>query len=131
MKDMIPLPTTIGYAAQQLKEGDRLPVRTLFYFISILLSPLFMASLAVAAENAQSFDLGIESMRSHSYSVAIFVFMMIAIAVFIGIIAAFFRSAKGDEKIKTGEKVLFAMIVLGVIAASIFAAVQLLDGVLF
>jgi len=128
---MIPLPTTIGYAAQQLKEGDHLPVRTLFCLLSMLLLPLSTVSLAVAAETGQSFDLGIESMRSHSYSVAIFVFMMIAIAVFVGIIAAFFRSAKEDEKIKTGEKVLFAMIVLGVIAASIFAAVQLLDGVLF
>jgi len=97
----------------------------------MLLTPLFAALPVMAAESGQSFDLGIESMRSHSYSVAIFVFMMIAIAVFMGIIAAFFRSAKEDEKIKTGEKVLFAMIVLGVIAASIFAAVQLLDGVLF
>ena len=83
-----------------------------------------------AAESAQTYDLGIESMRSHGYSVAIFAFMMLAIAVFVGIIWSFFRSTKGG-KVKTGEKVLFAMIILGVIAASVFAAVQLLDGVLF
>jgi len=84
----------------------------------------------VVSAAAQDYDFGIESMRSHSYSVAIFVFMMIAIAVFVGIIWAFFKNQAG-EAVKPGEKVLFGMIVLGVIAASIFAAVQLLDGVLF
>ncbi|MDQ6972832.1 MAG: hypothetical protein Q9M30_09290 [Mariprofundaceae bacterium] len=96
-----------------------------------LLSPvLLIAQPLQAAQSGQTFDLGIESMRSHSYSVAIFIFMMIAIAVFVGIVWAFFNSTKGG-KVKRGEKVLFAMIILGVIAASIFAAVQLLDGVVF
>ncbi len=73
-------------------------------------------------------------MRSHSYSVGIFAFMMIAIAVFVGIMIAFYRmgnkegSASGG--VKRGEKVLFIMIGLGVVAASIFAALQLLDGFL-
>lgn len=84
----------------------------------------------LVADSYQSFDLGIESMRSHGYSVAIFIFMMIAIAVFVGIIWAFMSFTKG-EKVKRGELVLFAMIILGVIAASIFAAVQLLEGILF
>lgn len=83
-----------------------------------------------AAEPNQTFDLGIESMRSHSYSVGIFAFMMIAIAVFLGIIVGYMRTHKGAE-LKTGEKVLFAMIVIGVLVASVFAAVQLLDGFLF
>ncbi|MDX8407670.1 MAG: hypothetical protein R8L58_04720 [Mariprofundaceae bacterium] len=94
-----------------------------------LLAVLLCHGVAAAAE-AQKFDFGIESMRSHSYSVGIFVFMMIAIAVFVGIIIAFFQNQGGD-RIKPGEKVLFGMIILGVIAASIFAAVQLLDGFLF
>ncbi len=96
----------------------------------------FMALMSVqttvmAAEAPQTFDLGIESMRAHSYSVGIFIFMMIAIAVFVGIIIAFFRHQGAGDNIKPGEKVLFGMIILGVIAASIFAAVQLLDGFLF
>ncbi|MDX8391042.1 MAG: hypothetical protein R8K53_00485 [Mariprofundaceae bacterium] len=106
-------------------------MRRLFYRTLMLVSPCFMVSLALAEEVGQSFDLGIESMRSHGYSVAIFIFMMISIAVFVGIVAAFFLSTKKDEKIKRGEMALFAMIILGVIAASVFAAVQLLDGVLF
>jgi len=100
-------------------------------FPKILLSLLIFIPLSVsAAESSQTYDLGIESMRSHGYSVFIFAFMMLAIAVFVGIIWAFFKSTKGG-KVKTGEKVLFAMIILGVIAASFFAALQLLDGVLF
>jgi len=83
-----------------------------------------------ATAAGQSFDLGIESMRSHSYSVAIFVFMMISIAVFLGIIWSFFHLTRG-EKVKRGEKFLFGLIILGVMAASVFAAAQLLDGILF
>jgi len=97
--------------------------------VMLLVNGLFVTN-AWAVEAQQTFDLGIESMRSHGYSVAIFVFMMIAIAVFVGIITMFFFSEKGGD-IKSGEKVLFAMIVLGVLAASVFAAVQLLDGFLF
>ena len=97
--------------------------------IAVVISMFFVSMQAVAQE-ARGYDFGIESMRSHSYSVAIFIFMMIAIAVFVGIIWAFFKNQTG-EAVKPGEKVLFGMIVLGVIAASIFAAIQLLDGVLF
>ncbi|MBF0282077.1 MAG: hypothetical protein HQM07_05875 [Zetaproteobacteria bacterium] len=78
----------------------------------------------------QKFDLGIESMRSHGYSVGIFIFMMIAIAVFLGIIIGYMRQSS-DTKMRRGEKVLFGMIIMGVVVASLFAAVQLLDGFLF
>jgi len=101
----------------------------LSHMTALIITEIFIQP-AVADEAYQTFDLGIESMRSHGYSVAIFIFMMIAIAVFVGIIWSFISSTKG-EKIKKGEYVLFGMIILGVIAASIFAAVQLLDGVLF
>jgi len=90
----------------------------------------FASTPAIAVEAQHTFDLGIESMRSHSYSVAIFVFMMISIAVFVGIVWSFFHSTKGGT-VKRGEMVLFGLIILGVVAASIFAAVQLLDGILF
>jgi len=99
-------------------------------FSMMMILSALMAQSVSANGSYQTFDLGIESMRSHGYSVAIFVFMMISIAVFVGIIWSFFRFTKG-EKVKPGEKALFVLIILGVIAASIFAAVQLLDGVLF
>ncbi len=85
---------------------------------------------ALAGEGGQHFDLGIESMRSHSYSVGIFIFMMIAMAVFVGIIVGYMRTHKSAD-LKPGEKVMFIAIVLGVVVAAIFAALQLLDGFLF
>ncbi|PIW49407.1 MAG: hypothetical protein COW18_05585 [Zetaproteobacteria bacterium CG12_big_fil_rev_8_21_14_0_65_54_13] len=96
-----------------------------------LLALLPATTSVMAAEVAeQTFDLGIESMRSHGYSVFIFVFLMVGIAVFLGIIAVYARTGQGAA-LKTGEKVLLIMIVLGVFASIAFAALQLLDGFLF
>ncbi|RMH50384.1 MAG: hypothetical protein D6682_06955 [Zetaproteobacteria bacterium] len=69
-------------------------------------------------------------MRSHGYSVGIFVFMMVSIALFVGIMVGFYRMDR-DSGVKRGEWVLFAMIAFGVVAAAIFAGVQLLGGFLF
>jgi len=98
-----------------------------FRWMSLIM--LGLVQQAYAEEQAK-FDLGVESMRSHSYSVGIFVFMMVAIAVFVGIIFGYMKMDKGSE-LKRGEKVLLGMIIFGVVAASLFAAVQLLDGFLF
>jgi len=95
------------------------------------MSLCMQVSLLAAAENAgQVYDLGIESMRSHSYSVGIFIFLLISILVFLFILGAFWKNSKGAS-IKTGEKVLLGMIVVGVFIAIAFAAAQLLDGFLF
>jgi len=98
------------------------------YISTLLISSLYLLlnSQGIAAESA---GFGIESMRSHSYSVGIFAFMMISMVVFVGVIALFYKHTDMSS-VKTGEKVLMAMIVFGVIVAAIFAAVQLLDGYL-
>jgi len=97
----------------------------------IFLALLSPATVALAANNAgQTYDLGIESMRSHGYSVGIFIFLLISIVVFLFILGAFWKHSEGAT-IKTGEKVLLGMIVLGVFVAILFAAAQLLDGFLF
>jgi len=72
----------------------------------------------------------IESMRSKEYSIGIFFFMVLGIAVFSAILYNFFLRAK-SEGMRTGEKVLFAWLVLGVVAALAFGATQLLFGHLF
>ena len=82
------------------------------------------------AEEAQHFDLGVESMRSHSYSVGIFIFMMVAMALFLCFFIGYWRH-ESSKRIKTGEKMMFLAIVLGFFGAAIFAAIQLLDGFLF
>ncbi len=99
--------------------------------VAVGLSLLMQTSLVNAVENAgQTYDLGIESMRSHSYSVGIFIFLLISILVFLFILGAFWKHSAGAA-IKTGEKVLLGMIVVGVFVAIAFAAAQLLDGFLF
>ena len=96
---------------------------------SLLMVSLYL-SLTSQCVAAEPVAFGIESMRSQSYSIGIFIFMIIAMLVFVGVIALFYKHTDMSS-VKTGEKVLMAMIVLGVIVAAIFAAVQLLDGYLF
>jgi len=72
----------------------------------------------------------IESMRSKQYSIGIFFFMVLGIAVFSAILYNFFLRAK-SEGMRTGEKILFAWLVLGVVVALAFGAAQLLFGHLF
>ena len=83
--------------------------------------------LVAAAESERS---GIESMRSHQWSVGIFAFLIICILVFAGIVIKFMTTGRAGG-LKTGEKALFAWIMLGVVVAVIFGALQLLQGRLF
>ena len=98
--------------------------------ISTLLMFSLYLSLANQALAAESASFGIESMRSHSYSVGVFAFMILSMVVFVGVIVLFYKYTDMGNA-KTGEKVLMGFIVLGVIVAAIFGAVQLLDGYLF
>jgi hypothetical protein len=95
-----------------------------------LISSLLIVSLELLFSSLGVADgFGIESMRSQSYSIGIFVFMMVSMVVFVGVIVLFYKHTDMSS-VKTGEKVLMAIIVLGVVVAAIFAAVQLLDGYL-
>ena len=97
----------------------------------ITLSVLSLSSFTgmIHAADEQVFDLGIESMRSQEYSIGIFIFMIVSMLVFVGVIVLFYKKTDMSN-VKTGEKVLMGMIVLGVIVSAIFAAVQMLDGFL-
>jgi len=87
--------------------------------------------LQIASEEAAPvYNFGIESLQSHEYSVGIFIFLMISIALFVGIMVIYMKPHSGS-KIKKGEWVLMGAILLGVIAASVIAALQLLEGYLF
>ena len=74
-------------------------------------------------------------MRSQQFSEGIFVFLMLGIAVFSGIVFLFgFDFGKSKEqfkKAKLGELLIFGVIILGIVAAIIMAAMQLLGGYLF
>jgi len=80
---------------------------------------------------------GIEGIYSQQFSVGIFIFLFVCIVIFTMIVIKFMNSGShttgdsGTKKLKTGEKVMFAWIFLGIIGALIMAAVQLLQGYLF
>lgn len=92
---------------------------------------LATSNLVAQVEDHQDPDpFTIESMRSKQYSVGIFFFMVLGIAVFSAILYNFFLRAK-SEGMRTGEKVLFVWLVLGVVVALAFGTTQLLFGHLF
>lgn len=70
-------------------------------------------------------------MRSQQFSVGIFVFMMLTILVF-AVIVYFVAFGKfAPNSMRMGEKLMFGAIILGIIAAIVFAALQMLTGYLF
>jgi len=75
-------------------------------------------------------DMSIESMSSQQFSMGIFIFLMIAIAIFAGIIFLYmFKDV--SNRLKTGEKWLFAWLFIGVVVAVAFGAAQMVNGYLF
>lgn len=70
-------------------------------------------------------------MRSQEFSEWIFVFLMIGILLFAGIIIALMFNKNRPKKPRLGESILFGAIILGVVAAVVMAAMQMLGGILF
>jgi len=76
-------------------------------------------------------DLSIEGMHSQRFGVGVFFLLMLGIVVFSGIIIAVMRGTGGQKITRTGEKLMFGAIIFGVVAAVLFASLQMLSGVLF
>jgi branched-subunit amino acid permease len=70
-------------------------------------------------------------MRSQQFSEGVFAFLLIGIVVFSGIVFAFMSNKKRSEKTRFGERVMLAAIILGIVVAVIFGALQMLGGYLF
>lgn len=70
-------------------------------------------------------------MRSQEFSNWVFVFLVVGIVVFAGIVFAFLKNRKNDSQLRMGERLMFAAIILGLIAAVILGAMQMLGGYLF
>ncbi|ADE12876.1 hypothetical protein [Sideroxydans lithotrophicus] len=70
-------------------------------------------------------------MRSQQFSEWIFVFLLIGIVVFSAIVIAFMFSKNRPQKMRTGERFMFSAIIVGVVAAIVMGAVQMLGGYLF
>ena len=80
-----------------------------------------------AVADGPGFNTGIEGMDSQQWSVGIFVFLIFCILVFTVIVLKFMTTDR-VATLKRGEKVLFAWILFGVVAAIIIGALQLLQG---
>jgi hypothetical protein len=76
-------------------------------------------------------DLSIEGMHSQRFGVGVFCLLMLGIALFAGIIIAVMKGSKQQKVTRTGEKLMFGAIIFGVLAAVVFASLQMLSGVLF
>ncbi len=70
-------------------------------------------------------------MRSQQFSEWIFVFLLVGIVLFSGIIVALMFNISRKDNLKTGERWMLAAIILGVVAAVIIGALQMLAGYLF
>jgi uncharacterized membrane protein YgdD (TMEM256/DUF423 family) len=70
-------------------------------------------------------------MRSQQFSEWVFVFLMLGIVVFSGIIIALMFNKNQSKKMRLGERLMFVAIILGVVSAVIFGALQMLGGYLF
>jgi heme/copper-type cytochrome/quinol oxidase subunit 2 len=113
----------------------------MFEFIRINMGNLISPLLVSDRPAPYGFDTSIEGLSSQQFSVGIFYFLVLAILVFVGIVFMFMlkgRKPSKDKateskapKLKKGEMVLFAWLLLGVVVAIIFGAAQMLDGYLF
>ena len=89
-----------------------------------------MRALALTGP-ASRLDLSIEGMHSQRFGVGVFFLLMVGIVVFSGIILAVMRGTGKQKITRTGEKLMFGAIIFGVLAAVVFASLQMLSGVLF
>ena len=88
--------------------------------------------VAVAANDSNlvmGIDMSIEGLRSQKYSVGIFIFLVVSLIFFSGIIYMYIPR-KGKPGLKTGEKVMFGCIIAGVFIAIAIGWIELIEGYL-
>ena len=76
-------------------------------------------------------DLSIEGMRSQQFSQGVFAFLMVGVALFSVIVIILLFGKHRPKNFRIGEKIMFSAVVLGIVAAVVFATLQMLDGFLF
>ena len=94
-------------------------------------SPSFSVLSDISNTVPNKLDMSIEGMRSQQFSVGVFFFMLIGVAVFASIIYTVAFGKSGPSKMKPGEKVMFGAVIVGTILAVVFGGLQLVGGDLF
>lgn len=85
----------------------------------------------LSSDISPKLDLSIEGMRSQQFSEGVFVFLLLGVVVFSGIIIALMFGKNRPKQVRLGERVMFGAIILGVVVAVLFGAMQMLGGYLF
>jgi len=104
-----------------------------FYLHHILEQLFFMLNnnlfrLLSNENSVVGIDMSIESLRSKGFSEYIFWFLIMSLILFCFIIYLYLP--KKLSHLKTGEKIMFGSIIMGVILAVIIGYVQLIEGYL-
>ncbi len=85
----------------------------------------------VADNRLLGIDMSIEGLRSQTFSVGIFIFLVISLIFFSAIIYFYLpRGRDNKNKLKTGEKVMFGAIISGIFIAIGMGWLQLIEGFL-
>jgi hypothetical protein len=100
-------------------------------FRSLASSDLFPIVAASTNQSPFRLDMSIEGMRSQNFSIGVFVFMLIGVLVFSGIIYSVAFGRFAPKTMKPGERLMFGAIILGTVLAVVFGGLQLLGGNLF
>ncbi|MDH5693865.1 MAG: hypothetical protein OEZ47_12250 [Gammaproteobacteria bacterium] len=99
----------------------------IFSVASIASSISFLAWAEEQSNEVFGIDMSIEGLRSQAFSNYIFIFLILSLILFSYIIYLYLPK---KEKLKTGEKIMFGSIIMGVILAVIIGYVQLIEGYL-
>lgn len=73
--------------------------------------------------------LGVEGLYSQSYGKGVFVFLVVSLLIFVGIMYLYWQKSK--TSLKRGEMVMFGAIMMGVVFAFVFGYIQMVQGYLF
>lgn len=95
------------------------------------MKPVASAPIQANMDISPKLDLSIEGMRSQEFSEGVFLFLLIGIIVFSGIVIALMFNKNRPQKPRLGEQLMFGAIILGIVVAIIFGALQMLGGYLF
>lgn len=87
--------------------------------------------VATSTAYAPKIDLSIEGMRSQQFSTGVFFFMLLGVVVFSSIIYMVMFGSNAPKTMRLGEKIMFGLIITGVIVAVIFGGLQMLGGSLY
>lgn len=99
--------------------------------LAALLAGIIPGIAFATGNSSTGLDLSIEGMRSQNWGIGVFIFMLIGVFTFSGIIYAVAFGKFAPKTMKKGEKAMIIAVILGTLTAVVFGGIQLLSGYLF